>query len=121
MVPANLKLRQADHTVLYKLHEIQLLFKHSFFPYDLWAQRMSAELSGDFHLVREWTDRACSSWTDFVEAIMQILDKYKVVHSSFSAFATLLPFKDEAYGNYAERLRDASYLLGDYQRYGEGT
>ncbi|KAI0995284.1 hypothetical protein K3495_g12898 [Podosphaera aphanis] len=121
VVPVNLKLRHADDTVLQKLHEIQLLFKHSFFPYDLWAQRTSAELSGDFHLVKEWTDRACPSWTDFVEAIIQILDKYKSVHSAFSAFATLLPFKDEAYGNYAERLRDAFYRLGDHQRYGEGT
>jgi len=114
--PATLKIMKADYTVFEKLEQMQTLLRTALIPYSNWAPRVALELSGDFRRVKGWAEAVQPTWTLFIEAIIQVLYDHDALHSSVTAFTTMLPFKDEAYINFAWRIREAFYCLSTTQQ-----
>jgi hypothetical protein len=114
--PKELRLTIADATVLDKLEKIQTYLRVSMIPYAQWPSRVILELTGDFASVARWATANHPTWPLLVEAIVQILAQHHVLHMQVTQFSTLLPFKDEAYANFAWRLRDAFFKLSRTQQ-----
>lgn len=110
-IPKELRLTVADATVLDKLEKIQVQLRTAMIPYELWPSRIVMELSGDFESVSKWAVANQPPWPLLIEAIVQVLGEHNALHSTVTKFSTLLPFKDEAYVNFAWRVRDAFYKL----------
>lgn len=113
--PPNLKLVWADETVFDKLREIQHRLQQALVPYDLWAQRVSIELTGDFQQVAIYAKSWKLDWMTFLEAIIQVLNDHHQLHGPMTRFSTLLPHQNESLINFARRIREAFYRLP--QRY----
>ncbi|RKF54496.1 hypothetical protein GcC1_211024, partial [Golovinomyces cichoracearum] len=94
-LPSHLRLVRADRKVFKNLSDIQDLLRIALVPYRLWPRRVASELSGDFQQV----------------AIVNVLRNHGCLFDSVTSFTMLLPHRDEAYINFAWRLRDAFYML----------
>lgn len=110
------RLTMADATVLDKLEKIQVILRTAMIPYEMWPARVVLELSGDFAHVARWALNNQPSWPLLVEAILQVLGEHNALHATITVFSTMLPFKDEAYINFAWRVRDAYYKLSQTQQ-----
>lgn len=69
-IPSNLRLVWADETVLDKLREIQHRLRQALVPYELWSQRVSSELAGDFQQVANFVRLWDPPWIVFLEAVL---------------------------------------------------
>lgn len=82
IVPASLRLGEADHTVITKLGDIQDLFMIHLIPYSRWAWRLTSEMSDDFEQVKLWArsiGTMTMPWIMMVEAILQVLGNHHVI------------------------------------------
>ena len=95
------RLTVADATVLDKLEKMQIQHYTAMIPYESWPARVLLGLSGDVSSLSRWAVANQLSWPFFVEAIIQILGQNNALHAQVTHFSTLLPFKYEAYVNFA--------------------
>ncbi|RKF73111.1 hypothetical protein GcM3_095024 [Golovinomyces cichoracearum] len=110
-LPSHLRLVRADRKVFKNLSDIKYLLRIALVPYRLWPRRVASELSGDFQQVSIWANRWQVSWVELVRAIFNVLRNHGCLFDSVTSFTMLLPHRDEAYINFAWRLRDAFYML----------
>ncbi|RKF82038.1 hypothetical protein GcC1_018023, partial [Golovinomyces cichoracearum] len=110
-LPSHLRLVRADRKAFKNLSDIQDLLRIALVPYRLWPRRVASESSGDFQQVSIWVNRWQVSWVELVRAIINVLRNHGCLFDSVTSFTMLLPHRDEAYINFAWRLRDAFYML----------
>ncbi|KAI1004921.1 hypothetical protein K3495_g3297 [Podosphaera aphanis] len=110
-IPITLRLIRADREIFKKLGEMQDLLRIALILYCLWLMRIALEMSGDYQQVAIWANQWHVSWAEFVKAIIDVLRNHGCLFSSVTSFTMLLPYCEEAYINFAWRLRDAFYML----------